>query len=136
MKSLLIFILAIGSLISTAQTIDSVWAEINFLEIKHPEVVLRQSIWETQWYNCTKCCLRFNNLFGFRSKKNVTPDNPRGYFKYEDWCESVAAYKRWQDRKYNADPDYYRFLRYVGYAEDPMYEANLRSLDINLATNE
>lgn len=135
MKTLLIFTLTIGSLISKAQTIDSVWAEINFLEIKHPEIVLRQAIWETQWLGCTKCCLRFNNLFGFRSKKNATSDNPRGYFKYDTWCESVAAYKKWQDRKYNNDPDYYRFLRYVGYAEDESYEQNLKSLDIDFLEN-
>ena len=126
-----LFVFLLISNISFSQTLDSVWQEINFLEIRFPEIVMRQAVWETGWFDCPKCCLRYNNLFGFRSSKNATPDNPRGYFKYDSWCESVVAYKKWQDRKYNDDPDYYRFLRYVGYAEDDLYEQNLRSLDLN-----
>lgn len=54
-----------------------------------------------------------NNLFGFRS---------RAYLRFEKWQDSVAYYKRWQDRHYtNSAENYFRFLDRIRYAS-PGYQ--------------
>lgn len=98
-------------------------------EVKHPEIVTAQAIWETGWFKCNNCSLDKNNLFGFNT------GGP--YFKYDSWKESVDAYKRWQDNYYDPNRDYYEFLaciyedrngRCLKYCTDPTtYTACLKS---------
>lgn len=71
-------------------------------DIKYPEIVTAQAIWETGWFRCSNCSLDKNNLFGF------TTGGP--YFKYDNWKESIKYYKRWQDKFYDPERDYYEFL--------------------------
>ena len=88
--------------------------------IRHPEFVMAQCIQETGWLNCKKCCLRYNNLFGFYIKGNKCKK-----FTSEEEC--IEYYKSWQDKRYdkwrkkNPKADYYHFLKsagwYVGYLE-------------------
>lgn len=49
---------------------DSVYAYILKADIKHPEIVLRQAILETGWFQ-SKHLMKRNNLFAFRSTKNI-----------------------------------------------------------------
>lgn len=110
--------------------VDSVKNEIEEQDILHPEIVLRQSIWESGWYRCVHCSWKFNNPFGFRHKSWVTEDNPQGYLKFDTWQESVAYYKRWQEKRYKGG-DYYQFLIDVGYAADgEAYVEHLKSLSL------
>mgnify|MGYP002713068695 FL=1 len=97
--------------------------------IQYPEIVTAQAIWETGWFSCKNCSLDKNNLFGFNT------GGP--YFKYDDWKDSVDAYKRWQDSYYDPQRDYYEFLaciyktrdgRCLKYCADPeSYNENLRN---------
>jgi len=109
--------------------IDSVETEILSQGILNPDIVLRQSIWESGWYECTSCSRRFTNLCGFRHKSWVSEGNSKGYIKFETWQDSVAYYKRWQ-LKYYSGGDYYQFLLNIGYATSETYVRDLKSLNI------
>lgn len=132
MKRFLLPLFMIISNYISCQTLDSVWQEINCFEIKFPEIVLRQAVWETRWFDCTKCSLRYNNIFGFRSSKKAEAGNPMGYFKFDNWQTCIEYYKTWQDRNYKGETNYYQFLKDIGFAEDPDYEKNLKSLNIKI----
>lgn len=127
---LIIFaIVVFGHIIVYSQPnfIDTVYTEIKKNGIQHPEIVLKQSIQETGWFNCTKCSWRYNNAFGFRYKDWITEENPKGYIQFDNWQESVAYYARWQKRHYKGG-DYYEFLDKRGYATDSKYIANVKSI--------
>ena len=71
-------------------------------DIAHPEIVTAQAIWETGWFDCNNCSMDRNNIFGFYYKGS--------YIKFDTWQESVNYYKRWQDRNYDPERNYYDFL--------------------------
>lgn len=101
-------------------TIDNVYRELVAQGISQPEIVIRQVIAETRWLKCKECSMKFNNLFGFLTKS--------GYMKFDNWTESVAYYKQWQDQLYTGG-DYYSFLQHVGYATAPNYIRLLKQID-------
>jgi flagellum-specific peptidoglycan hydrolase FlgJ len=88
------------------------------LNIKHPEIVLKQAKLETGNYKSNYYTKNYN-LFGFRTKN--------GYKKYNYWMDACKDYKQWQDKNYNTG-DYYKFLLNVGYAEDSMYIYKLKHM--------
>jgi hypothetical protein len=103
-------------------TPENVFAHLERLGIKHPEIVLKQSILETGWYECQSCSLRHNNIFGFRYKKK--------YLQFENWIEGVEYYKKWQDKRYEGG-DYYGFLKDVGYATSRTYISKLKQIKVD-----
>jgi flagellum-specific peptidoglycan hydrolase FlgJ len=97
---------------------DSVWSYICALQIKHPEIVIRQAILESGWFKSPFLMSR-NNLFGFRKVK---------YLQFKNWKESVEYYKKWQDKYYtNPKEDYYKFLLRIKYATS-VYPAHLKKI--------
>ena len=88
--------------------------------IKHPKIVVAQSILETGHYK-SKLCKQHNNLFGLYDSKN------RRFYKFKTWQESVRAYKQKVQYKYKSG-DYYAFLKRINYAEDPKYITKLKRL--------
>ena len=88
-------------------------------DIQHPDIVLRQAMYESGWLTCTNCSWDGNNPFGFFWKGS--------YLKYDSLEESVAYYKWWQDYWYRGG-DYYAFLKRVGYAEKPNYNDELKKM--------
>jgi hypothetical protein len=106
----------------TELTPENVYAYLERMGVKHPEIVLRQSILETGWYECEQCSLRHNNIFGFRYKKK--------YLEFENWKEGVEYYKKWQDKKYKGG-DYYKFLKNVGYATSTTYISKLKQIKVD-----
>jgi len=103
--------------------------ELKKHNVKHPEIVLRQSIMESGWFKCTSCSMRYNNPFGFRYPSWVDKDNPLGYLKFDTWQDAVKYYKKWQKKRYKGG-DYYEFLKNIGYAQDPNYIKKLKSISI------
>lgn len=82
--------------------------------ILHPDIVLAQAILETGYFT-SNVTTKYNNLFGlYNSRKG-------DYFKFNHWRESISAYKRFIEVKYDTKSDYLVFLDKLGYAEDPMY---------------
>lgn len=102
---------------------DSVHAYILLTGIQHPEIVLRQAILETGWFQ-SKMLMKKNNLFAFRSTKK--------YMRFDNWQESIQYYKRWQDEHYtNPEEDYYTFLKRKKYAHSPEYIKILKRINLN-----
>lgn len=88
-------------------TLDEVFSEICKADIRHPEVVMSQVQLETGYLTAPMLMSR-NNLFGFRAKS---------YLTFSHWKESIAYYKKWQDKRYtNNSEDYYKFLVRIRYA--------------------
>ena len=104
--------------------IEEIYTYIKCCEIQHPEIVLRQAIWETGWFKSDYCRNR-HNLFGFRHTKT--------YMTFNSWQESVEYYKKWQEKRYK-DPneDYYKFLVRVKYATSKEYVSKLKSLRVDV----
>ncbi|MCB9196467.1 MAG: glucosaminidase domain-containing protein [Flavobacteriales bacterium] len=103
-------------------TPENVYNQLEKFGVEHPEIVLRQSILETGWFECKSCSLQHNNIFGFRYKKK--------YIEFDNWVEAVKYYKHWQDERYNGG-DYYHFLKSVGYATSPTYISKLKSIKLD-----
>lgn len=105
---------------------DSVYAVILAAEIKHPEIVLKQAILETGWFQ-SKFLMRKNNLFGFRATKY--------YMSFESWRACVDYYKRWQDKFYtNPQENYYVFLKRIKYSHSKEYVPTLMRIDLRRST--
>lgn len=107
---------------------ENVFLYCKLMDIKHPEIVLKQFVLETGWGK-SFVCKTYNNIFGFMYySKNA---EKYVYSKYTHWTESVEAYKRFQDRKYKGGC-YYTFLDNVGYAEAENYVQVLKTIKINV----
>jgi hypothetical protein len=90
------------------ELVEAVFLEICRLDIQQPETVMRQAILETGWMRAPFLMKR-QNLFGFRKTT---------YLVFDDWKDSVAYYKAWQDKHYRAGEhkNYSAFLRSIRYA--------------------
>jgi len=119
-----LFLLLIVGVRSCSQTKEEVYAALIKYKVKHPEIVLAQSILETGWYDCDNCSLSVNNLFGLWDSKN------KRYFFYDTWEDSIGGYLRGIQYRYNSEnyEDYYEFLEKIGYASDPNYIVKLKKL--------
>ena len=124
--------LLISTQFASAQSLAEVKQYIkDSTTIKHPDIVLKQAILETGWFQSYNCCGR-KNLFGFWNS------NKQEFFRYDSWKRSIDAYEKWQ-QKYYKGGDYYEFLeclyvtnkgRCVRYASDPGYISKLQSIKI------
>lgn len=92
-------------------------------DIKYPEIVYAQAVLETGYFT-SNVCNTYNNLFGLYDSKN------KDYYKFNHWTESVLAYKNKVQYKFKGEEynycEYYKFLKKLGYAEDPEYENKVR----------
>ena len=117
------------SLSLSAQTDQQVYQELLKYNIEHPEIVLAQAKLETGNYT-SSLCRKHGNLFGLRGRS--------GYARFNNWKESVKAYRDWVQYKYKGG-DYYAFLRKIGYASDPRYttivKQIVKTLKIDYSTN-
>ncbi len=125
----LLFITSKGVIANQSSNTDTlntydVYRYIKCSGILHPEIVLRQAIWETGWFK-SKHSLQKNNLFGFRYSKK--------YMSFDSWQACVDYYKTWQLRRYtNPDEDYYKFLVRIKYATSQNYLSSLKSLKLEI----
>lgn len=92
--------------------------EFKRYNIKHPDIVYAQARLETANFT-SDVCIKNNNLFG------LTDNN--GYMVFDDWRESVRAYKEMVQYKYKGG-SYYKFLKELPYAEDPTYCDKLKDI--------
>lgn len=92
-----------------------------YYEVDHPEIVYAQAVLETGWFT-SNLCLNSHNLFGlYNSKKSQ-------YYKFNHWTESVLAYVKFVQYKYNPTENYYDFLTRIGYAEDKDYISKVKNI--------
>ena len=106
------------SLSLSAQTDQQVYDELVKCNVKHPKIVLAQAKLETGDYT-SNLSRKHGNLFGLKGRK--------GYAKFNNWKESVVAYRDWVQYKYKGG-DYYAFLKKIGYASDPRYIEKVKQM--------
>jgi hypothetical protein len=99
-------------------SIHNVYAELKKQNIKHPKIVLAQSILETGYYQ-SNVCKNNNNLFGLMKGND--------YHSFSHWKQSVTYYKNHVQSRYKGG-DYYTFLSDIGYAIDDDYIKKLKQL--------
>jgi len=114
-------IILLGAFRTKAQTPQDVYNLCVQLEIKHPEIVVKQSILESGWYKCENCSRDKNNLFGFRYKHK--------YLEFQSWERSVVYYRFWQKSRYKGG-NYFSFLDRIGYATSKTYIQKLKQIQL------
>lgn len=89
-------------------------------EVKCPEIVLKQSLWESGHFT-SRLAKENSNIFGlYNSGTNK-------YYYFSHWLEAVLAYKKLVQSKYKGG-DYYEFLDKLPYATDTNYCEHLKQL--------
>ena len=99
--------------------IQSVYDSLIKYDIEEPHISLAIIMYETGWLKCQNCAFKYNNLFGFKTKK--------GFIRFKNYTECIKYYKRWQIKywqpyhKKHPEKSYYDFLHHIGYC-DKMHE--------------
>lgn len=104
--------------------IENLYEVLRKYNVMYPKIVVAQALIETGYFT-SNACLNYNNLFGLRRPSNGE------YYRFDNWEESVKAYKDYVQYKYKGG-DYFRFLDRIGYAEDPTYVRKVRSISNSL----
>ena len=94
---------------------------LQYYNIKHPTIVKAQAILETAHFT-SDLCVKNNNLFGLYDSKN------KRYYSYNHWWESIEAYKKLIQKKYDNSKYYYMFLEDIKYAKDKEYINKLKEI--------
>lgn len=94
---------------------------LQYYNIEHPTIVKAQAILETAHFT-SDLCIKNNNLFGLYDSKN------KRYYSYNHWWESIEAYKKLIQRKYDNSKYYYMFLKDIKYAKDKEYINKLKKI--------
>lgn len=101
----------------------NVYNEIKKKEIDFPDIVFCQAILESGHFK-SKLVVENNNLFGMRkprSRKTLAIGERYNYAIFNNWFESVADYKLWQENYFNnrclTRKEYLKYLetKYCGY---------------------
>ena len=94
---------------------------LQYYNIEHPTIVKAQAILETGNFT-SDLCVKNNNLFGLYDSKN------KRYYSFTTWYESIKAYKRMIQSKYDNSKYYYMFLEDIKYAKDKEYINKLKKI--------
>lgn len=100
---------------------DGIDEALLYYDIKHPTIVKAQAILETAHFS-SDLCVKNNNLFGLYDSKN------KRYYSYNHWWESIIAYKKTIQKRYENSRYYYMFLEDIEYAEDKEYINKLKEI--------
>lgn len=92
--------------------------------IEEPDIVYAIAKLETGNFT-SRICVEDNNLFGLYDSAN------KCYYKFDDWRDSVKAYKELVESKYKGG-DYYKFLKNLPYSEDADYISKVKALVANI----
>lgn len=105
-----------------------VFMACKYYGLEHDSIIVTQAKLETGNYQSYQCRVN-NNLFGlYNSSKGE-------YFKFNNWWESVEAYKNKIQYRYKGG-DYYQWLQKIGYAEDPSYVSKLKIIKRRFIDNQ
>lgn len=85
--------------------------------LKHPKIILKQSIHESGNFK-SKAAINKNNILGIMKGSRIR------YFSSVEEC--LLFYKERIQNRYNGG-DYYMFLKRIGYAEDKNYTQKLKN---------
>jgi len=107
---------------------NDVYCYMNSIGMQHSEVVLKQAIYESGHFK-SRIFKGKNNLFGFRRTKS--------YMKFKSWKSCIDFYKKWQDKYYHGEEDYYQFLQKKNFAGSKKfnYAKQLKKIKIRGSLN-
>lgn len=105
--------------------IDNYLLALEYYNIKNPNKVLAQALWETGHFQSYNCRVRNNTLGLYNSKR-------KNFYEFSHWTQSIRLYKTSVEYKLKDGEDYYKFLERIGYAEDPTYVTNIKGMVNNL----
>ena len=100
--------------------ISNLFMMLEKYHVKFPKIVVAQALVETGYFT-SRVCHECKNLFGLRRPSNGE------YYSFDNWEESVKAYRDYVQYKYKGG-DYYDFLDRIGYAEGPKYTSVVRQI--------
>ena len=103
-------------------TVELVLQACEYYNIQHPDIVVAQAILETGHFR-SENCIKKNNLFGLYNSRT------RSYYRFDNWWDSVIAYRDKVQYKYKGNTDYYTFLVNLPYATDPNYIRKIKQLE-------
>lgn len=95
---------------------------LDYYGIQYPQIVYAQALLETGHFK-SKLCTQYNNLFGLYNSRT------RSYYRFDNWWDSVIAYRDKVQYKYKGNTDYYTFLVKLPYATDPNYIKKIKQLE-------
>ncbi|MEE1517367.1 MAG: glucosaminidase domain-containing protein [Lachnospiraceae bacterium] len=95
---------------------------LDYYGIQYPEIVYAQALLETGHFK-SKLCTQYNNLFGLYNSRT------KSYYRFDNWWDSVIAYRDKVQYKYKGNTDYYTFLVKLPYATDPDYIRKIKQLE-------
>lgn len=95
---------------------------LDYYSVQYPQIVYAQALIETGHFK-SKLCTQYNNLFGLYNSRT------RSYYKFDNWWDSVIAYRDKVQYKYKGNTDYYTFLVNLPYAIDPNYIRKIKQLE-------
>lgn len=95
---------------------------LDYYGIQYPQIVYAQALLETGHFK-SKLCTQYNNLFGLYNSRT------RSYYRFDNWWDSVIAYRDKVQYKYKGNTDYYTFLVNLPYATDPNYIRKIKQLE-------
>jgi uncharacterized FlgJ-related protein len=107
---------------------------LSLYDVPYADYILRQAILETGNFT-SDIFVENNNLLGMkhpRVRPTTSIGSNRNHAMYHHWTESVEDYLLWleyyKDKGWSTE-DYFKFLKEVGYAEDPLYIYKLQNLN-------
>ena len=100
--------------------LENLYAVLAKYNVKCPRIVAAQAILETGHFT-SQLCMDGHNLFGLRHPSDGS------YYTFDNWEQSVKAYRDDVQYKYNGG-DYYAFLRRIGYAEARGYTGKVKQI--------
>lgn len=95
---------------------------LDYYGIQYPQIVYAQALLETGHFK-SKLCTQYNNLFGLYNSRT------KSYYRFDNWWDSVIAYRDKVQYKYKGNTDYYTFLVKLPYATDPNYIRKIKQLE-------
>jgi len=105
-------------------SVQNMLGYLKHIEMRHPELVLRQAILESGWFR-SKYCIKYNNMFGMgkpyyrqsAASSFIKTDKSHYIAQYDHWTICADDYKLYQDYMFNehdysgrTDNDYIQFL--------------------------
>lgn len=86
--------------------------------------VLAQAVLETGHFT-SPVCKNYHNLFGLYDSKH------KDYYRFARWEDSVVGYQKFIQYRYKGG-NYLKFLKRIGYAEDPRYTTTVAKIATQL----
>lgn len=133
----------LSSLDTMSFSIDNMYKALLYLEVKQPEMLIRQAYLETGGFT-SELWINYNNPFGMKhgwkrpNKSYGRVMEPVGYAGYTHWSDAVRDMKLfqqyWEQYGWDLDNAYEVFLVKLPYATDKHYIRKLNSLNIELNT--